>query len=54
MVIELRMYYCGEVFRIHLRHLKRFIITEFEGKVYVQNHPFGWLRFENRFFKIIK
>ena len=26
------------------------MITEFERKVEVQNHPFGWLRFENRFF----
>ena len=34
-------------FRIHLRHIKRFswcIITEFERKVDVQNHPLGWLR----------
>ena len=27
------------------------MITEFECKVDVQNHPLGWLRFENRFFK---
>ena len=26
------------------------IITEFECKVYVQNHEFGWVRFQNRFF----
>ena len=25
-------------------------ITEFEHKVDVQNHPFGWVRFENGFF----
>ena len=27
------------------------IITEFERKVDIQNHPFGCLRFENRLFK---
>ena len=26
------------------------IITEFERKADFQNHPFGWLSFENRFF----
>ena len=52
MVVELRMYSIEEnFFRIHLRHNKRFIdviITEFECKVEVQNHPFGWFRCENR------
>ena len=28
----------------------RCIITEFERKVDVQNHEFGWVRFQNRFF----
>ena len=27
-----------------------YIITEFECKVGVQNHEFGWIRFQNRFF----
>ena len=57
MVVELIMQYCIEYFyRIHLRHIKRFndIITEFESKVNFQNHPFGWVRFENRFSSIIK
>ena len=27
------------------------VITELERKVDVQNHPFGWVRFENRYFK---
>ena len=26
------------------------LITEFKEKFDVQNHPFGWLRFENRYF----
>ena len=29
----------------------RRLITEFERKVDVQNHQFGWVRFENRFSK---
>jgi len=28
-------------------------VTEFERKVNVQNHPFGWLRLENRLKKIL-
>ena len=40
-------------FRIHLRYIKC-TITEFEGKVDVQNHEFGWVRFQNRFFKSLK
>jgi len=30
----------------------RCIITEFERKIDVQNHEFGWVRFQNRFFKL--
>ena len=26
------------------------MITEFEGKVEVQNHQFKWVRYENQFF----
>ena len=33
-----------------IKTFPRYIITEFERKVDFQNHPFGWLRFENRFF----
>ena len=55
-VVILRMYSIVEnIFRIHLRHVKRFkrcIITEFQRKVDFQNHPFGWVRFENRFLKL--
>ena len=29
------------------------IVTEFERKVDVQNHEFGWVRFQNRFFKLL-
>ena len=31
----------------------RSIITEFKRKIDVENYQFGWVRFENRFFKII-
>ena len=31
----------------------RCIITEFECKVDVQNHKFGWVRFQNRVFKLL-
>ena len=41
---------------IHFRHIKRFhdicIIIEFGRKVDVQNHEFGWVRFQYRFFII--
>ena len=40
-------------FRIHLRQetFPRCIITEFECRGAIQNHEFGWIRFQNRFFK---
>jgi len=44
-------------FRIQFRDIKMFswcIKTVFERKVDFQNHPFGWLHFENKSFKIIK
>ena len=53
MVVELRLQYCGKFFRIHLRHIKtilRRIFTEFNRKTDFQNHLFGWVRFENRFY----
>ena len=32
----------------------RLIFTEFERRVDVQNHEFGWIRFQNRiFFKLL-
>ena len=31
----------------------RCIITEFECIVDVQKHEFGWVRFQNRFFKLL-
>ena len=33
-----------------MQNVLMIIITEFERKVDLQNHPFVWLRFENRFF----
>ena len=41
-------------FRIYLRHIKRLrrIFTEFEGKVDVPNHEFGWVHFQEQVEKI--
>ena len=42
---------------LHLKTNKamlRRIFTEFDRKVDFQNHHFGWIRFKNRFFFIIK
>ena len=40
MEVELSMQYCGEIFRIYLRHIKRLNDAEFERKVDVQSHRF--------------
>ena len=48
------MEYCGQIFKDSFETYKTFlrrIFTEFERKVDVQNHEFGWVRFQNRFFK---
>ena len=51
------MKYCDDMVQDSFEAYKRFndvcIITEFEGKVNVQNHAFGWYRFENLFFNTI-
>ena len=45
--------YCGQIsldaFDTFKTFLRR-IFTEFESKVNVQNHKFGWVHFQNRFF----
>ena len=49
MVVELSMQYCRKSFWDSFEANKTFprcIITEFECKVDVQNHEFGWVRFE--------
>ena len=56
MVVELSMQYCKKSFLKSFDTQKTFprcMITEFERKVDVQNHQFGWVRFENRFLKKI-
>ena len=50
MVVELNMQYWGQFFLDSFEKYKTFlrrIYTEFERKVDVQNHEFGWLRFLN-------
>ena len=54
MVVELRLQHCMKSFQDSFETYQTFplcIITEFERKVDVKNHPFGQLGFENRFFK---
>ena len=43
-----------KLYRINLRHINRLrhIFTEFERKVDIQNHEFGLVRFQNRFFQL--
>jgi len=42
MVVELDIYSAVEkFFKIPLRHINRFNVTEFERKVVIQNHQFG-------------
>ena len=48
MVVELRFQYCREFFQDSFE-----THTEFEGKGEFQNHLFGWIRFENRFLKLL-
>ena len=36
-------------FRIHFRHIKRFHYVKLLS-FDIQNHEFGWVRFQNRFF----
>ena len=57
MVVELRMQSCGQIlwdsFETYKTILRR-IFTEFDRKVDFQNHLYGWIRYEIRFFLIIK
>ena len=49
----LSMQHCGQILQDSLETYKtilRRIFTEFDRKVDFQNHLFGWIRFENRFF----
>ena len=41
----------GFIWDMNIKRFTDFIITKFEPKVDFQNHPFRWLRFENRFLK---
>ena len=43
-------------FRIHLKHktFLKCIIIEFLCLAVVENHEYGWVPFQNRFFKVIK
>ena len=48
---------CEHIFQDSFETNKTFprcIITKFECKVDIRNHKFGWVRFQNRFFLIIK
>ena len=41
----------GKFFKETYETFPRCIITEFECRGAIQNHEFGWIRFQNRFFK---
>ena len=49
MVVKLSMQCVDILFRIHLKLIKRPVNPEFERKVDVQTHEFGWVRFQNGF-----
>ena len=56
-VVELSMQCCGLIPYDSFETYKKFpqcIISEFERKVDVQNHEFGWVRFRIVFFYIIE
>ena len=56
MVVERSMQYCRKDLQDSFETYKTFprcIISEFEWKVDVQNHEFGWVRFQNRFFLLL-
>ena len=40
-------------FVLDIKMFPRCISTEFDHKVDVQNHEFGWVRFQNRFLKLL-
>ena len=55
-VVKLRMQCCGKILQDSIEIYKTFprcIITEFECIVDVHNHEFGWVRFQNRFLKLL-
>ena len=54
-VVKLSMQCCGQILLDSFKTYKtcpRCIITEFECIVNIQNHEFGWVRFQNRLFFI--
>ena len=56
MGVELSMQYCGQILKDSFETYKTFprcMITEFKCIVDVQIHEFGWLRFQDRFFKLL-
>ena len=51
------MQFCGQILKDSsetFKTIKRSVNSEFERKVDVQNRTFGWIRFQNCFFIIIK
>ena len=47
---------CGKILQDSFEANETFprcIISEFECKVDVQNHEFGWIGFQNRFFRLL-
>ena len=56
-VVKLSMQCCRQIIWNSIKTYTTFprcIATEFEHKVDIQNHEFGWVRLQNRFFLIIK
>jgi len=56
-IVKLSMQCSGQILQDLFEKYKTFprcIITKFECTVDVKNHEFGWVRFQNRFFKTIK
>ena len=49
--VVLWRYFLG--FICDIKNVLVMLIAEFESKVNAQNHPFGWLGFENRFLKLL-
>ena len=56
MVVELSMQYCGQILQDSFETYKTILLrifTEFDRKVDFQNHLFGWISFDNWFFKLL-
>ena len=55
-VVKLSMQCCGQILQDSFETYKTFyrsVNPEFERKVDVQNRTFGWIRFQNFFFKLL-